>query len=182
MNLDHVFIELGLSEDNPELAAVTGMAVVRTDRKGKVLAAYSDTAKHDGPVAPIDRLYERVRAEVLKPYPASYVVVSQHAATYKRILGDRCFPERPWVDIAQLAWPLGYCDMISARDLDTLSKHFAVSGGEYGTDGTMTGNCEILVRVYWAMMQRYRTALLGEEAVRDIGGEALASLRKFVGF
>jgi hypothetical protein len=42
MNLDHVFVELALSEDNIAAASVTGMAAVRTDRKGKVLAAYSE--------------------------------------------------------------------------------------------------------------------------------------------
>ncbi len=70
--------------------------------------------------------------------------------------------------------------MIPDRELDTLSKHFG-SPIALDLEGTMSGNCEALVRVYWAMMKRYRSALIGEEAVRDFGGEALAGIRKFIG-
>jgi hypothetical protein len=179
MNLDHVFIELGLSDDNIAVASVTGMAAVRTDRKGKVLAAYSDSVSHstrpntkDG----IDRLYEGLSDALIKPYPAQYVVIAQHANAYKQAVGENCFRGKAWLDIAQLAWPLGYCDMISNRDLDTLCKHFSIA---IDSEGTMSGNCEALVRVYWAMINRYRVALIGEEAIRDIGGESLAKVRKF---
>lgn len=101
--------------------------------------------------------------------------------TYKSLLGPTYFRGKTWLDISQLAWPLGYCDMISNRDLDTLCKHFGAVVA-HDAAGTMSGNCEALVRVYWAMMQRYRTALIGEEAVRDFGGEALQGIRKFIGF
>ncbi len=179
MNLDHVFIELGLSDDNISAASVTGMAAVRTDRKGKVLAAYSEACSIRGlDDIDIETVYSKVNDTLLKPYPEPYVVIAQHAQAYKGLLGASCFRGRAWLDIAQLAWPLGYCDMIPDRNLDTLAKHF-MCNVEAG--GTMSGNCETLVRVYWAMMKRYRTALLGEEAIRDIGGETLAGIRKFIG-
>lgn len=180
MSFDHVFIELGLSEDNISAASVTGMAAVRTDRKGKVLAAYSEACRIRGlDAVDIDHVYKQVKETLLDPYPEGYVVVSQHAQAYKGILGPTCFRGKPWLDIAQLAWPLGFCNMIADRNMDTLCKHFGVKMVDMGT---MSGNCEALVRVYWAMMKRYRTSLIGEEAVRDFGGEALASARKFLGF
>lgn len=180
MNLDHIFIELALSEDNIEAASVTGMAAVRTDRKGKVLAAYSESCSIRGLVdTDVEGLYGNLSSALLVPYPAQYVIIAQHANAYKGLLGPNRFRGKTWLDIAQLAWPLGYCDMISNRDLDTLCKHFELAPNVQ--DGTMSGNCEALVRVYWAMMKRYKTALIGEEAVRDYGGEALASLRKYIG-
>ncbi len=179
MNLDHVFIELGLSDDNIAAASVTGMAAVRTDRKGKVLAAYSEACSIRGlDDIDIESVYGKVSDTLLKPYPEPYVVVAQNAQAYKGLLGGSCFRGRAWLDIAQLAWPLGYCDMIPDRSLGTLAKHFMCN---VESDGTMSGNCETLVRVYWALMKRYRTALLGEEAIRDIGGETLAGIRKFIG-
>lgn len=185
MNLDHIFVELGLSEDTPRGKtesdySVTGIAAVRTDRKGKVLAAYSESCSIRGLVPnDIESIYGNLSSALLLPYPAQYVIISQHAATYRGLLDPAYFRGKSWLDIAQLAWPLGYCDMISNRDLDTICKHFAI---KIDSEGTMSGNCEALVRAYWAMMQRYRTALLSEEAIRDYGGEALAGLRKYIGF
>jgi hypothetical protein len=182
MNLDHVFIELGLSEDNIAAATVTGIAAVRTDRKGRVLAAYSESCSIRGlEEADIETVYANLSCALLTPYPTQYVVISQHGNAYRGILPPECFRGKSWLDIAQLAWPLGYCDMISNRDLDTLCKHFGIKIA-HDAEGSMSGNCEALVRAYWAMMQRYRTALIGEEAVRDFGGEALAGVRKFIGF
>ena len=179
MNLDHVFIELGLSENNIAVASVTGIAVVRTDRKGKVLAAYSEACSIRGlDDIDIETVYSKVESTLLKPYSEPYVIIAQHAHAYKGVLGSTCFRGRAWLDIAQLAWPLGYCDMIPDRNLDTLAKYFNCATL---SDGTMSGNCETLVRIYWAMMKRYKTSLLGEEVIRDIGGETLAGIRKFIG-
>lgn len=173
MNLDHVFIDIGLSSTG----IVTGLAAVRTDRKAKPLAAYSEgITEGRGYNDKLDNALENMFSVVLKPYPADYVIVSQHAGRYRSVI-DAYVQGRPWLDIAQLAWPLGFSDMIPNRDLDTLCKHF----GMKPDDGTISGNCESVVRVYWAMMKRYRTALIGEEAVRDFGGETLASLRKYIG-
>jgi len=181
MNLDHVFVELGLSEDNIEAASVTGMAAVRTDRKGTILAAYSESCSIRGLVeADMESVYGNLSATLLKPFPGQYVVVAQHASAYKTILGPTYFRGKTWLDIAQLAWPLGYCDMIPDRSLDTLCKHFGMPISPEA-EGTMSGNCEALVRTYWAMMKRYRSALLGEEALRDFGGETLAGFRKIIG-
>ena len=180
MNLDHVFLELALSEENIAAASVTGLAACRTDRKGKVLAAYSETCSIRGlDSIDIEAVYEKVNGVLLRPYPEPYVIVAQHAQAYKGLLGPSIFRGRAWLDIAQLAWPLGYCDMIPDRNLDTLAKHFGVFVED--TAGTMSGNCESLCRVYWAMMKRYRTSLLGEEAIRDFGGETLAGLRRYIG-
>lgn len=180
MNLDHVFLELALSDENIAIASVTGLAAVRTDRKGKVLAAYSESCEIRGlDSIDIDAVYQKVDSILLRPYAEPYVVIAQHAQAYKGSLGLSVFRGRTWLDIAQLAWPLGYCDMIPDRNLDTLAKHFGVYVKE--TSGTLSGDCESLCRVYWAMMKRYRMSLLGEEAIRDFGGEALAGIRKYIG-
>lgn len=180
MNLDHVFLELALSDENIAIASVTGLAAVRTDRKGKVSAAYSETCAIRGlDSIDIEAVYQKVDSILLRPYPEPYVIIAQHAQAYKGLLGPSVFRGRAWLDIAQLAWPLGYCDMIPDRNLDTLAKHFGLRVKE--TEGTLSGNCESLCRVYWAMMNRYRTSLLGEEALRDFGGEALAEFRKYLG-
>ncbi len=178
-SLDHVFIEVGLSDDNIAAANITGIAAVRTDRKGKVLASHCETCSIRGlDDIDVDAVYQKVNDVLLRPYAESYVIVARNAQAYKGVLGPNYFRGRAWLDIAQLAWPLGHCDMIPDRNLDTLAKHF---GCKYDEENTMTGNCETLCRVYWEMMKRYRAALLGEEAVRDIGGEALAGIRKFFG-
>ena len=160
MNLDHVFLELSLEDGD-----VKGMAAVRTDRKGKVLAAVSGKV-------------DDIKEVIITPFTSKFVVVSQYAYLYRPFLLDD-FKGKPWLDISQLSWPLGYCDMIPDRDFDTLCKHFGI---EVDGPGTMTGNCEALARVYWALMKRYRTSLMGEELIRDVGGETLSKVRRFVGF
>ncbi len=180
-SLDHLFLALGLSESNLETAAITGIAAVRTDRKGTVLAAYSESCSVRGLVdCDLEAVYGNMANALLKPFPAHYVIVAEHSNAYRTLLGPAYFKGKTWLDISQLAWPLGYSDMIPDRSLDTLTKHFGTPIA-FDLEGTMSGNCEALVRVYWAMMKRYRSALIGEEAVRDFGGEALAGIRKFIG-
>lgn len=161
MNVDHIFIEtIGDNLSQLELAAV------RTNHKGKVLTTHSSKFSFDD--------FEK---RVLKPFSNQYVIISQ-SNRFKHVLTGQWFKDKTWLTISQLAWPLYYSDMISDTEFDTICKHFSIDDCP---DDDIEGNCEALVRVYWALMKRYRTALIGEEAVRDFGGEALASVRKFIG-
>lgn len=198
MNQDHVFIDVGVSHASLDKGEIVGLAAVRTDSKGKVLAAFAEHVRPSQAVLDEDddleeckeaRVFEKVIGDlkntILDRYPSTYVVVS-HGEVDRRFLrqeweriGERgeVFT-RAWVDTSLLVWPFAYHDMIAARDLNTLCHYFRV---ENTAPNTVQGDCEALVRVYWAMMKRYKFALLGEEAVRDYGGELLGSFRQWVG-
>jgi len=166
MNLDHVFIAV-----DSDGKRITSVSAVRTDRKGKVLAA-SDA----------DSVVIAART-VIEPFSDTYLIISQYP-TIKILSTDKTakscgLSDKEWLDIAQVAWPLAFSDMVGNCNLDTLCKHFGIN---YQDAGTTIGDCEAMVRVYWAMMTRYRTALIAEEGIRDYGGEALRGIRKFIGF
>jgi len=191
MNLDHIFIDLAVSDPDPAKGEILAIAAVRTDRKGKVLAAFSDkTSRDDDEYSDADfKAAIKGMEDVIlaKSFETSYIVVAHFAEIDRLFLKMACdrishkpFPKRAWLDTAQLAWPLVYNDMISERTLDSLCVHFDIERKADMID-TATGDCEALVRVYWAMMSRYKTALAGEEMVRSVGGETLIKARKMLG-
>ncbi len=200
MNQDHVFIELVLSDPSPNQGVILGLAAVRTDKKGKVLAAFSERVKATGKGGVIDAemdeesewKYDHAFKDVWKGltrcilddgFDSSFIVVARYADLYRRFLREALdnkepFPKKAWLDIIQLSWPLAYNDMVSDRSFDTLCKHLDV---ENLAPDTATGNSTALVAAYWKLMSRYKLALLGEETVRGIGGEPLAKLRNWIG-
>lgn len=184
MNLDHVFVDVAMTEAKAS-ADVTAIAVVRTDHRGNVLSAFSEQVGGEGRDFGI--VANAIHAQILEPYAASYVVVAHHAQLDRDVLarahrlakrGPDLFKGRAWLDTVQLSWPFAYHDLVSSRDLDTICKAFAISNT---APGTATGDCEALVRVYWAMMRRLDMALTGEEAVRNVIGEPIAKLRSIIG-
>jgi len=190
MNQDHVFVDLAVTHAKPEDGEIVGIAVVRTDKKGKVLAAFSErVASAESPTfgdPDFDTVIRDMKRSILNDtFDSSYIVIAAHADTDRAYLREytddkpEVFPRRGWLDILALSWPLCYNDMISDRSFESLCRHFKV---ENTAPNTATGNCEALVRVYWAMMKRYKTALGGEEILREIGGTPLENVRKLVGF
>ncbi len=190
MNLDHVFVDVAMTEAKAD-AEVTAIAVVRTDHRGNVLGAFSEKINCATRREKEDRDYgvvaNAIKAELLDPYPDSYIVVAHHAQLDRDVLarahrlakrGPELFKGRAWLDTVQLAWPFAYHDLVSSRDLDTICKAFGITNT---APGTAMGDCEALVRVYWAMMRRLDTALTGEEAVRNMIGEPIAKLRSIIG-
>ncbi len=184
MNLDHVFVDVAMTEAKAT-AEATAIAVVRTDHRGTVLGGFSEKIGEGGRDFGI--VANAIKAELLDPYPESYIVVAHHAQLDRDVLtrahklakrGPELFKGRAWLDTVQLAWPFAYHDLVSSRDLDTICKAFGVINT---APDTAMGDCEALVRVYWAMMRRLDTALTGEEAVRNVIGEPIAKLRSIIG-
>jgi DNA polymerase III epsilon subunit-like protein len=201
-NQDHVFIDLAVTDPSPGSGEIIAIAAVRTDRKGKVLTAFSERVKpkerlgesdelppeyhaSDWDNAPdIHKVWDGLKKNVLdeKAFDSNYVVVAHYAEIDRRFLrealGHEAFPKKAWVDTLQLAWPLYYNDLLTDRSFACLCKHFDV---ENVAPDTATGDCTALVQVYWKIMARYKGALLAEESVRAIGGEPLAKLRNWIG-
>jgi DNA polymerase III epsilon subunit-like protein len=202
MNQDHVFIDLAVTNPSPASGEIIAIAAVRTDRKGRVLTAFSERVKpkekleetetlppeylaSDWDNAPsIQKVWEGLKANILdeKAYDSNYVVVAHYAEIDRRFLREalnqEAFPRKAWIDTLQLAWPLFYNDMLPDRSFDSLCRHFGV---ENVAPDTATGDCTALVQIYWKIMVRYRGALLAEESVRAVGGEPLAKLRNWIG-
>ncbi len=154
---------------------ITAIAVCRTDWKGKQIAAYAEEVKEEGS---LDDVMGKIRAYVLTPFTSRYVVISQHQRAYQAALGTSLFSGKPWLDIAQVSWPLGFSDLVAARDLDTLAKHFGIV---YADSSSVSENCDAVTQVYWEMMKRYKLSLLGGEIVREYGGKRLKQFRDFFG-
>jgi DNA polymerase III epsilon subunit-like protein len=191
MQCDHVFVDLAVTDPNPTTGKIVGIAVVRTDRKGKVLESFSQEvdSETDIPVPEGETLavvVSNMKKCILdsRRYDSSYVVIGTHTETDRAHLRNftkdksEVFAGRGWIDILALSFPLCYYSMIPDRSFDSLCKHFEVTNT---APNTAMGDCEALVRVYWALMTRYKTALGGEEILREIGGTPLKSLRKIVG-
>lgn len=177
---------------DPARGHVLGIAVVRTDARGNVRtvgegvkAAYSERIESDGESDPEARDFEdaiqAMRALVMGPsFDPQFIVVSHGAALDREFLRrawQRCgndgeiFGERrAWLDMNQIVWPLAYCDMVSSRDLASVASVFGLTNT---APDTCTGDCELLVRTYWAMMRRYRLAMVGEQTAREAIGETL---------
>jgi len=203
MNLDHVFLDLAVTHPNPRIGQIVGIAVVRTDRKGKVLADFSskirpatdlsdeekDTYGDDVVDTSGDSFVDVIKSMKRKilnesRFEDSFVVIGTHAENDRTFLRNvteddpEVFGKRAWLDILILAWPLYHNDMISDRSFDSLCKHFKV---ENSAPNTAMGDCEALVRAYWALAKRYKTALGGEEILREVGGTPLEKFRTIVG-
>ena len=180
---DHIFIDLevqkGLGADRSSASSpIPAAALVRTNASGKVLASVAENA------ASFKTLYAQV---VELCTGEGFVVVAVFPETKKKAFKDACayydlsdpFQGRAWLDFSQVAWPLAHAGHITNRSLRSVGEHFRIT---HDAPGTVTGDVAFLCATYWEMMRRYRTSLVAEEAVRELGGETLASIRKFVGF
>lgn len=210
MNQDHVFIDLAVTHPNPEIGQIIAVAAVRTDKKGKVITEFAEKIRLHEDLSTVEEAHSppdfsvtewtqarrlpevmsTLRETLLIPFDGSYVVVATHADVDRRFFkeawkthncngpGGSPFQHRAWIDPLQLAWPMFYNDMMPDRSFDSLCKHFGVNNS---APDTATGDCAALVEVYWAMMNRYKGALIGEEVIREVGGNALAHVRRFFG-
>ncbi len=197
VNIDHVFIDLALSDVDPAKGHIVGIAAIRTDYRGKVMvcedgvnAGFSEKVaspvEADPEAVPFIEVYRDLCARVLAPcFDKAYILVAHHAELDRKFL-DRAaaaanisvFPRKTWIDTLQLVWPFAYHDMVTSRDFDSICRHFGVQNA---APDTAMGDCEALSRLYWRMMSRFEYALRGEAAVRDVVGEPLAALKNMIG-
>ncbi len=186
MSVDHVFIDLFLKDPTSIKMGLEhgSVALVRTDARGKVIAATCATG-HD-----FLEILEAIDSMV-KPFSAQYIVVAVNANEKRNALAVACghagepapFKGRAWLDFGQVAWPLALAELVPNRSLETVGAHFHVRKSAHA--GTLTGDVAYLAEVYWSMARSYRAGLMAEGALRRkahaIGGEAVSTLRRMVG-
>ena len=181
MNLDYIFYCAP-----QESGRITSIAAIRTGPDGKVQGAYSSKTTITGLDATRGVL-QGLQAELVTGLSAQYVVVSFFAEhdrpTLKReservSLGtNEVFPGRTWISLSQLAWPLAFSDLISERSLKEMCRYYKV---EYNIKDAEE-ECKTLMKVFGVLMRRYRTALIGEDAVSEVAGPTFEHFRNIIG-
>ncbi len=172
MNLDHLFmVRKGSATDGT-------IAFLRTDRKGKPGPAFSSEYSSDK--SSDAGTYSQVMQDAYNCIGATrerFILV-----TSLRTEGPKWGQlTRHTVSIQEFAWPLYYNDLLSpdCSSVKELAMHLGIP---YEMKGPAADNeCVALMHVYWAIMKRYRAALLGEEVAREIGGRPLQKLRELFG-
>lgn len=172
--IDHVFIE-SLYENQ----VCTQIALVRTDRKGKHCAAYSEMIDLQGRNgAPFAEVIDEITRQILSPkFDENYIVVTYKFDKRQTVLRDLL--RQSWIYMTNLAWPLAYAGMVSSLSLDSISKYNGVINQ---APSTAKGNVVAIMEAYWTMMRRFKTALSVEEGARQFGGDTLEEIRKTFGF
>ncbi len=183
MSVDHLFIDLDISEDPGLPKKISGVAVVRTSDRGKVLGATGNAGNLAAITDSIDTMVTQ--------FSAPYVVVAVNADKKRQALRVACqsegeadpFKGRAWLDFGQVAWPLALADLVPNRSLETVGAHFHVTREHAGT---LTGDCAYLTAVYWAMARSYRAAmgvegLARQAATKYVSGSALSNFRRLIG-
>jgi DNA polymerase III epsilon subunit-like protein len=178
---DHVFVKIEIANRKPD-----GLAVVRVNRKGERMASFSE---HVSVSEPFPELLRRMRSEILSPrYSPEYVVVAHYPEIEREVLRkamaekkEEVFEGRMWIAVSQLLWPLVDAQMIPSVSFDVVCAYFGVDRAA-GDGLNVEKDCTAMVRVFFELMSRYRTALVVEEGVRDFGGPTLQSFRKVLGF
>ena len=178
--MDHIFIALNRDAFDKGINEISG---IRTNGKFGYLTKSAIKAAF---TAKIDKNFDSVISDLkikLDTINNPKFVVVAHNGDYLRTLvkgqtKENLFIERLWIDLSQLAWPLLCNGMISARTLDTLCSYFKVEINCVDS----ADDCSALAQIYGQLMQRYKTALSGEETIREIGGDTLEGIRRMVGF
>ena len=205
MNQHHIFFDVETSHLQPEKGEILEIAAIRTDEEGQIVAKCCDrvcpTMEIDPSVIPVNGYNEKdwstavpfrtalgtLRAVALEDYTNHFVVVAHFAPFDQSFLLSECkkaglenpFPNRIWVDTAQLAWPLVFSDIIENRKLETLCNYYDVAKENLHT---AYGDANALRQIYWKMMARYKIALNVEGKVKGVVGGLLGSIAQQFGF
>lgn len=180
MNLDYVFYCAP-----QESGRITSIAAIRTGPDGKVQTAYSSKTTITGLDATRGVL-QGLQAELVTGMPSTYVVVSFFAEhdrpTLKREserlgFNAEIFPGRTWISLSQLAWPLAFSDLIAERSLKEMCRYYKVEHQVSDAEE----ECKTLMKVFGVLMRRYRTALIGEDAVSEVAGPTFEHFRNIIG-
>jgi hypothetical protein len=181
-NQDHVFIKIEVVNRKAD-----GLAVVRVDRKGTPISSFSDCVSMG---EDFSALIARMKREILdERYSKEYVVVAHYPEIERAYLkkeyeskgADEVFNGRMWLSVSQLVWPMVDAQMIPTIAFDEVCSYFGIDR-TLGSGLNVEKDCTALVRVFFQLMSRYRTALIVDETVRDFGGGTLENIRKVIGF
>jgi hypothetical protein len=173
--MDNVF--LTANADLTEIAGIRTNGKIGVLTQKSVLSAF--TSKVNG------NLPEIVNAlkTKLETDDEQFIIIAMHGELIRNGIKKETklpfFPTRIWVDVSQLTWPLLFNRQIPNRTLDILAQHFNIPIKPIRDSAD---ECTVLAQIYGQIMQRYSTALAGEETLREIGGETLDGIRKIVGF
>lgn len=147
------------------------VSVLRTTFRGKVMAE----TRGEWPY-----IAKGIESNILAPHDSRYIVVGYRTDVIKPAMtSEGLFLHRAWIDLAQLMWPLAWANLIEGkRTLEELCRYLNIDCQTRDSDSEVRtiGSCFAL------MMRRYKTALVGENTMTDIGGETLEGLRHFIGF
>jgi len=187
--VDHVFIYVRPFSLESKNSSIAEISCVRTNgqvgqtTKRNVIAAFSTKIDDEYSFKnAVTNIKKNVVGDSDKFVVVTYLSDYVHTLVRnecRKIEVEELFLGRSWIDVAQLAWPLVSNGMIESRTIEVLSKHFGIKLLDKEDTADI---CTAIVGVYGYMMRRYKTALAGEEVIRDIGGETLDSIRKMVGF
>lgn len=185
--MDHIFLMVKASSMKMKEANIIEIASIRTNGQLGSITKRSVLAAFTSDVSDFKSTVKELEKNILDKFDNKYVVVTHISDITKTLLRNgyeknniktELFDGRAWVDINQLAWPLVASGIIPNRQLQTIAKHFELAYSE--TDSADL--CTVLVNIYGHMMRQFKTALIGEEAVRDFGGETFKNIRQMMGF
>jgi hypothetical protein len=170
--MDHIFLDT-VFENNE----CVDLAVVRTDRKGKVIATYSEKLRTKAWAGvPLTDALHVMKDAILSPrFDETFMGVSHKPQ--RKVIREP-FGES-WITLSTLAWPLAFSGLIPSVALDSIAKYHGIVNK---APKTAQGNVVALHETYWQMMRRYKTALTAEDSLRGFGGDALEKLRRELGF
>ena len=185
--MDHIFVYASSDSKNPDKACITSISAIRASgfgpyTKRSIKAAFTSLVDTN-----FSDVYAALKKSILHD-DDKYVVVSHTNEIQRTLLTNNCdgndlerlFVGRVWIDIAQLAWPVIAMGMIRSRSIADLGKYYGLHFNINEEDTSVIATA--ITEIYSHMLRRYKAGLVGEEAIRDFGGEALENIRKVIGW
>jgi len=179
--LDHIFIDVTTEGESLSLASI---AAFRTDRKGNLLASYHDDIARENAFGGVTLSVAMAsfRNVVLGQGMASKFVYVSHYDNTRAILeketGEHVAFDVPWFYTCQLGWPLFNAGIVPNLELDSLANAHGIQTLTQSAENSAT----TIMRTYWEMMRRYRSAMVAEELVRKSSGPTVEKIRSALGF
>lgn len=158
MNQDHIFVDFDIKGDT-----IQAIAAVRTSARGeKVLVSFAESGQSCSDFLDV----------MVQGHDHNFVIVgfnlrnarSVFDKQFQKTSGHELVAKRVWIDLATLAWPIAANGFIPSLTLPALLRGLDIT---QVNPGTLRGDCEAIVRCYWALMKRYQHALTGETVVRE---------------
>lgn len=179
--MDHLFICIN---SDSKVENISEISAIRTDGKIGHINQKSiiDTFTSRVNINNVDNVILSLK-DKLSATDEKFIVVSFNCEVIRQLISLQCkhelYSKRVWIDVRQIAWPLVLSGLVNDRTIKTLCKYLKIETKE---NPDSADDCTLIMQIYCRLMQRYKTSLIGEETIREVGGETLESLRKLVGF